>query len=188
MWKRVEQPNQVLVRRLAGVGVVVLLTMPLAGCRFVNPAAAARPVTSQDVAGAAGWTRIATTADYFVVANVLPGERMYTATEVAAQHPTVGELIISGVGQPLGANVRHVEAHIYDRATGMPIANLNPSIEVLNRTTGQRVQITSALMQDVAIGDLDIHYGNNVAVMGDSDLTLTVTVGTEVVTLDGHLD
>ena len=137
---------------------------------------------------AAGWTRIAVTDNYLVVANVLPGEPMFTAAEAADQHPTEGELIISGPGRALGVNSRHVEAHVYDRATGVPLANLTPRIEVLNRTTGEKIEVERTLMQDVNIGALDIHYGNNVVIAGNCDLRLTVTIGDEEATLDGHLD
>ena len=172
----------------ARAATAIVFTTLLAGCRLVNSRADARPVTAQDVAAAAGWTRIATTAKYFVVANVLPGEHMYTQAERDAEHPTEGELIIAGIGNALGVDVRHVEAHIYDRATGTPLSNVTPSIEILNRTTGQRIHVTPTLMQDIAIGPLDIHYGNNVVVSGNSDLTLAITIGDEAVTVDGHLD
>lgn len=137
---------------------------------------------------AAGWTRIAATNSYLVVANVLPGEKMFTAAEVQRQHPTEGELIIAGTGRPPGAESRHVEAHVYDRKTGLPLSNLEPKIVLLNRTTGERIDVESTLMQDVNVGALDIHYGNNVTVTGNSDVRLSVTIGEEEVILDGHLD
>jgi len=175
-------------RRWAGAACAVAVSTLLAGCRLVSSPADAHAVTDQDVAAAAGWTRIATTARYFVVANVLPGEQMFTRAQADAQHPIEGELIVSGLGNPLGVNVRHVEAHIYDRITGLPLSDITPSIEILNRTTGERIEVAPALMQDVTLGKPDLHYGNNVIVKGDSDLTLTVTIGHEAVTLDGHLD
>ena len=144
--------------------------------------------TEQDVAAAAGWTRIAVTRSYFVVANVLPGEQMFTAQEAEATHPTQGELIISGTGRAVGAYVRHIEAHIYDRQTGLPLANREPTIDVFNRTTGEHIKVEATLMQDLETGSLDIHYGNNVVVAGDSELRLTITIGNEEVTVDGHLD
>ncbi|MEP7047544.1 MAG: hypothetical protein ABI949_12730 [Ilumatobacteraceae bacterium] len=141
-----------------------------------------------DVAAVAGWTRIATTRSYLVVANVLPGEVMFTAAEAEAAHPTEGELIIRGIGDRVGPNVRHVEAHVYDRATGLPLSNVKPTISLLNLTTGDHIEVESTLMQDVNIGAPDIHYGNNIAVVGNSDVRLTVTINDEEVTLDGHLD
>ena len=189
MLTRRRPPNRGSRRLRSGrVAPAILLVGSLCGCRLVSSRADARAVTPQDVADAAGWTRIVTTPKYFVVANVLPGEHMYTQAEEDAQHPTVGELIISGPGNPLGNSVRHVEAHIYDRTTGMPLSNLHPTIDVLNRTTGQRIPVRATLMQDIAIGALDIHYGNNVVVQGNCDITLTVTIGDEVVAFDGHLD
>lgn len=144
--------------------------------------------TEQDVASAAGWTRIAVTRSYLVVANVLPGERMFTVQEAEATHPTQGELIMSGTGRAVGAYVRHIEAHVYDRRTGLPLANLQPTIDVFNRTSGEHIEVEGTLMQDLEIGALDIHYGNNVVVAGNSDLRLTITIGDEEVTVDGHLD
>ena len=168
---------------------VLCLGAVLAACRLIGAEAIGHPSSDeQDVVAAAGWTRIATTEKYLVVANVLPGEQMFTAAEAQAEHPTEGELIIEGTGHALGANVRHVEAHIYDRRTGMPLTNVTPTIVVLNRTTGERTEVASTLMQDVNIGSLDIHYGNNVTIIGDSDLHLSVTVNGEEVSVDGHLD
>ena len=67
--------------------------------------------------------------------------------------PTVGEAILDGgVGDPTGLGVRHVEAHIYDRATGLPLSNIKPSIRVFNRTTGDHIDVPPTLMQDVIVG------------------------------------
>lgn len=163
---------------------VVLTSCQVLGANAVTAVAPA----AHGVVAAAGWTRIAATNTYLVVANVLPGEEMFTAAQTREQHPIEGELIISGMGRALGVDSRHVEAHVYDRSTGLPLANLKPRIVLLNRTTGQRIDVESTLMQDINIGALDVHYGNNVMVAGDSDLRLTVTIGAEEVTVDGHLD
>jgi hypothetical protein len=176
--------------RVLGLLGVVTLAAGLTACRSGhdgmsdgNPAD-----VEQEVVGAAGWTRIASTKSSLVVANVLPGERMFTSEEAAAEHPTVGELVIKGPAMPLGVNVRHIEAHIYDRTTGKPLSNVSPVIVVVNRTTGERSELVPTLMQDVSIGALDIHYGNNIRVPGNSDLSLSIAVGSEQVTVDGHLD
>jgi hypothetical protein len=141
-----------------------------------------------DIAGVAGWTRIAMTPRYLLVVNVLPSETMYTHSEMASMNPTVGEAILDGKGEPVGVGVRHVEAHIYDRATGIPVSDVKPSIRIFNRTTGDRIDVPPTLMQDVVIGGPDIHFGNNVPVRGDSDISVEVVVGDEGVTVDGHLD
>ena len=172
--------------------VAVMLTAlvgSVSACRFVSTDQRIGGATvEQEVAKVAGWTRIATTERYLVVANVLPGERMFTSAQAAAENPTEGELIIRGPGNPIGAHVRHVEAHVYDRTTGLPLSNVTTAILLLNRTTGERVAVEPTLMQDVNIGALDIHYGNNVIVTGSSDVRLTITINGQEVTLDGHLD
>ncbi|MGZ7035915.1 MAG: hypothetical protein ACXVIQ_11950, partial [Ilumatobacteraceae bacterium] len=131
----------------------------------------------------------ALTIHYLLVVNVLPSERMFSDAEMRSLSPTEGEQILDkGVGDPIGLGIRHVEAHIYNRATGLPISSIKPSIRVFNRTTGDHVDVPATLMQDVVIGSSDIHYGNNVPVSGNSDISLAITVGDEEVTVDGHLD
>jgi mRNA degradation ribonuclease J1/J2 len=178
-------PRYSFVRTAAVLAAFAVLT----SCQIRGAAAVTDARSNEDhVVAAAGWTRIAATDTYLVVANVLPGEQMFTAAEAQEQHPIEGELIISGTGRALGVDSRHVEAHVYDRSTGLPLANLKPHIVLLNRTTGQHIEVESTLMQDVNIGAIDIHYGNNVTVVGNSDLRLTVTIGDEEAILDGHLD
>lgn len=136
----------------------------------------------------AGWTRAVLSESYLVVVNVLPAEPMFDMAEHAKTHATEGELIIEGSGQPTGTHMRHVEAHIYDRSTGEVVTDVVPRIVVTNRTTGEVVDVEPTLMQDVNIGVPDQHFGNNVMIMPDSDLTLRVTLGDEEVSVDGHLD
>jgi len=180
-----------MARRVVPVVAVVAAAVSFAACgvlRDDGPAKVDAAAAEQDVVSAAGWTRIATTKDYLLVVNVLPGEHMFTAEEMQRDHPVEGEQIIKGPGNSLGPNVRHVEAHVYDRTTGLPLSNVTTSIVVVNRTTGVKITVTPTLMQDVNIGALDIHYGNNIEIPGDSDLSLSITVNGQGVTVDGHLD
>ncbi|HEY7628713.1 MAG TPA: hypothetical protein VH761_16700 [Ilumatobacteraceae bacterium] len=175
-----------IARLLAGAAT---LALSLTSCDLIRDNAAEHHhADADDVAAVAGWTRIALTPSYLLVVNVLPSEAMYTDDEMQAMSPTEGEAILDGPGEPVGLGVRHVEAHIYDRRTGIPLSNVEPTIRVFNRTTGDRVEVAPTLMQDVIIGGPDIHYGNNVAVRGDSDISVQVAVGDEEVTVDGHLD
>jgi len=160
----------------------------LAACSALRTEVIAEMEDADDVVAAAGWTRAVATEHYLVVVNVLPGEAMFTHAEHQQHHPTEGELILSGEGEPLGPTSRHVEAHIYDRATGLATSDAVPTITMVNRTTGERIEVEPTLMQDVNIGALDRHFGNNVAVPSDSDLSITVVVAGEEVTVDGHLD
>ena len=173
-------------RRPLSCLLVAFLVVGLTSCDVIHNEDA--HVDSADVATVAGWTRIAQTTQYLLVVNVLPGERMFTKDEMRSMNPTVGEAILDGEGEPIGPGVRHVEAHIYDRKTGLPLSNVKPTIRVINRTTGERADVPPTLMQDVVVGAPDIHWGNNVPVTGDSDISLAITVDNEEVTVDGHLD
>lgn len=169
--------------------LVPLFALGLTSCDVISNDAPNTHADAGDVSAVAGWTRIALTTHYLLVVNVLPSERMFSDAEMKSLNPTVGEEILDhGVGDPTGIGVRHVEAHIYDRSTGLPISTIKPSIRVFNRTTGDHVDVPPTLMQDVVVGSSDIHYGNNVPVRSNSDISLAVTVGNEAVTVDGHLD
>ena len=171
-------------------GALALATGSLAACSVLrtNAVDESKIETADAVAGASGWTRAVLSEHYLVIVNVLPGEEMFTDDEKMSMHPTEGELILDGPGNDIGEHVRHVEAHVYDRATGAVVANVVPTITVTNRTTGEVLDVEPTLMQDLNIGEIDRHYGNNVMIMPDSDLQVHVTVGDEEVSVDGHLD
>lgn len=160
----------------------------LAGCSllFANVATAKKDMRT--VESVAGFTRMASTGKYLVVVNVLPGEEMYTATEVAQRRPAKGEMTYGAKGRPTGPQVRHVEAHIYDRLTGLPLLEPRPVITVTDKQTGNRVTVPSKLMADVNIGKNDIHFGDNVLLPGNRDITVQVTLNDLEVSVDGHLD
>jgi hypothetical protein len=169
--------------------LVPLLALGLTSCDVIGSNAENTHADAGEVAAVAGWTRIALTTHYLLVVNVLPSETMFSDMQMKSMNPTVGEAILDhGVGDPVGMGVRHVEAHVYDRSTGLPLSNIKPAIRVFNRTTGDHIDVPPTLMQDVVIGSPDIHYGNNVPVRGNSDISLAITVGSEEVTVDGHLD
>ena len=163
----------------------------LTACGVLRADAAPKPSAAESrqmVSEVSGWTRAVTTAHYLVVVNVLPSEHMMTRAEMNAMHPTEGELIINGEGLPQGTAIRHVEAHIYDRSTGKALTGVVPTLKLVNRTTGETIDVPPTLMQDVIIGPLDLHFGNNVPVVGNSDISVQVTVAGEEVSVDGHLD
>lgn len=177
--------GQLLTRLL----LLPLVAFGLTSCDVIGSDSPNTHADAAEVSAVAGWTRIALTAHYLLVVNVLPSETMFTDMQMKSMSPTVGEAILDhGVGDPVGIGVRHVEAHVYDRSTGLPLSNIKPAIRVFNRTTGDHVDVPPTLMQDVVIGSPDIHYGNNVPVSGNSDISLAITVGSEEVTVDGHLD
>lgn len=186
------KPNRATTLRPQAVVVAFSIVgfgaLTACGVLRVNAAPLSPEATKAAIEAVSGWTRTVATADYVVVVNVLPSERMMTRAEVNALHPTEGELVINTPGQPQGPETRHVEAHIYDRSTGIALTSVVPTIRVKNHATGDVVDVPSVLMQDVNIGPLDLHFGNNVRVVGDSDISVIVTVNGELVTVDGHLD
>jgi hypothetical protein len=174
-------------RCTVALGILSLASL-VTGCALVGPT---EPIDADahaaEVASVAGWTRIATSKNYLVVANVLPAEEMFTSEEFEAEHPTEGELALHGGGAPTGPDVRHIEAHVYDRATGDTVAEADVTIAVVDQSTGERTEVPAVIMQDVNVGAADLHFGNNVVVPGATDLRLEITVNGEEVTLDGFL-
>jgi hypothetical protein len=190
-------PTDATARRSGGrwwhVGVATVATVALgalASCSALRTDSIdeSKVETASAVAAASGWTRAVVSEHYLVIVNVLPGESMFTDDEKMSMHPTEGELILNGKGNQTGEHVRHVEAHVYDRATGAVITDVTPTITVTNRTSGDIIEVAPTLMQDINIGEIDRHYGNNVMIMPDSDLQVRVSVGREEVSVDGHLD
>jgi hypothetical protein len=177
-------------KRLAIVTLLLLSTGVVAACSVLRVGVTPidQDANAVAVASAAGWTRTVSTEHYLFVVNVLPAEEMFTAAEHLAHHQTVGEMILVGDGVPLGPNMRHVEAHIYDISTGLALTDHVPTIVLSNRTTGEVSNVPPTLMQDVNIGALDRHFGNNVYVTPNSDISVKVSVNGEEVSVDGHLD
>lgn len=135
----------------------------------------------------AGLTKVATTADYIVVVNVLPAEEMFTEQQYADQHPTVGELVVDGKPTPRPPSSRHAEAHIYSQVTGLPVSDIRPTMRLIDRQTGETKPIDATLMQDVLIGEPDLHFGSNVVIPSGHEFTIVITIGSQEVSVDGVL-
>jgi len=181
-----------LAKRLAIGSLIIVATISLTTAivdgGFWESANEHLQVSSLRVSDVAGFTKIGFTTGHIVVVNVLPGEEMYSPAEVEQQHPLAGELSLEGVGTELAENSRHVEAHIYDRTTGLPITTVVPTIEVTNRTTGEVYMVNPVRMQDVVTGAPDVHFGDNVSIAGGSEITVRVSLGDgEEVVVSGHL-
>lgn len=142
----------------------------------------------RSVESVAGFTRMASTGKYLVVVSVLPGEDIYTAAEVSDRRPAKGVLTYGAKGLGVGPQVRHVEAHIYDRLTGLPLVEPRPVITVTDKKSGNRITVPSKLMSDINVGKTDVHFGDNIVLPGDRDISVEVTLNDLEVTIDGHLD
>lgn len=126
-----------------------------------------------------------TTASYVVALNVGPPEVMYSQDQVASQHPTTGELMLGGTMTDVsGPDVRHLEAHICNRASGSVLTGANPTIRVRDTTAATPSQdLPVAEMQGVTSGTSDYHYGNNAVLHTGHIYAITVTLHGETANL-----
>jgi hypothetical protein len=79
-----------------------------------------------------------------------------------------------------GASVHHIEAHVYDLATGAPEADVMPFIAMTDQATGITTQLAPVMaMYGVAEGLDDLHYGNN-ALLPPSIYTFVIIVDNDL--------
>lgn len=172
-------------RRWAGTGLLVLVALGMSACgalRLTTVSAVNPPAEKYS-----GFTKVATSEHYIVVVNVLPAEEMFTPAENARLHPTVGELVIDGKPTPRSREGRHTEAHIYAKDTGLVLSNVRPQMTLIDRNTGQVRDVDATLMQDVIVGEPDLHFGSNIVIPSGHEITIVVDVGSERVSIDGKV-
>jgi hypothetical protein len=103
-----------------------------------------------------------TTDKYLIVLDILAPEQMYTEADVTKQHPGAGELVVNGKATPTtGVNLRHMEVHVYDRATGAVVMGEHPKLTMSDYTDDVTYAIDATEMRDIVIGAIDDHYGSN---------------------------
>lgn len=141
-------------RLLRCAACIVTLALGVAGCGSSSH-------SNQSFATKVGDNKLAFTQDYMVVFNIVPPEHMYQPAQAQTLHPTEGEYILKGYMAPIHPDSRHFEAHIYNRATGLPVKGLEPKITVTDTDNGQVRDVYPTWMQDVVVGSRDFHYGNN---------------------------
>jgi hypothetical protein len=135
-------------------------------------------------------TRTATTASYKLVLDVGPVETMYTQAEVQAKHPKTGEVMVGGgmgmAGMSMGSGNRHLEVHVYSRATGKVLAKAPSSIRLTDESAmgsmAMPVKVGVVAMEGVGEGRSDLHYGDNVHLTVGHTYKVVVTVGGEKAT------
>lgn len=164
---------------LAGVAPVTALL----GCGGAGQASASSSPggSCQGSAGVAS----ATTPNYIVAMQVGEPEMMYSPQQVAASHPSTGEVMLGGMMADVsGANAHHLEAHICRRSTGAVLTGAQPTITLTDTTAGTTPQnVPVAVMQGVDAGTSDYHYGNNVTFMPGHSYTVTVRINGETAVL-----
>ncbi len=148
----------------------------------------------------------ATSPKYKMVLDVNPTEAMYTAAQVAAQHPTSGEMMLrgqmtnmSGAGGSAstmmgstsemngsgGANARHLEVHICSVSTGHVVQDAQPTITLVDHSSAGMVdKVSVAVMEGIGSGVKDLHYGNNVTMSAGHAYTVTVHLNGDTTTFN----
>lgn len=141
-------------RPLRAAACIAALALAVAGCGSSSH-------SNQSFVTKVGDNQLAFTHDYMVVFNIVPPEHMYQPAQAKTLHPEEGEYILKGYMAPIHPDSRHFEAHIYNRASGLPAKGLEPKITVTDADTGQVRNVYPTWMQDVVVGPRDFHYGNN---------------------------
>jgi len=156
-------------------------------------------------------TQTQTVGSFNLTLMVGPQEQMYTQDQAGQQHPTSGEVMVSGsmtmpgatpmaamgaattpasgMSMPTGdQNTRHLEVHVADATSGQTIMNATVTIQVIDNTAnGMATDVPIATMYGVTAGTTDFHYGNNVEMPVNRDYTVKVTVNGQAVTFTFHL-
>jgi hypothetical protein len=116
----------------------------------------------------------AQTAHYRLELQIGPTEMMYMPNEVAAKHPSDGEVMVGGVmgtamnmsmGMSMGMempNARHLEVHVYPLGKDTAVTNAKVKILVTDLTAKKTQKVAAAKMYGIKEGPSDTHYGNNV--------------------------
>lgn len=182
--------GQGLVRVGTGIlAMVVGLALLLAGGRsWLAGVGASDQGTSTNVVGEQGMTQVTTTQRFIVVLNVVPPERMLTAEQARAGGAAQdAELIISGSQGRIGPLTRHTEVHVYDRRTGAAVSDALVRMTLQDQTAGTTTEIPATTMQDLVLGPIDAHYGNNADLPIGHHFLLTAQIDADEATFSGTL-
>ena len=175
--------EDVLVTRATSGGKVHLIAR-------LTPLIALVALLSATAAPAATITRHAETKTYKLTFDVGPLETMYTRAQVKTMHPKTGEVMVgssmSGSGMSMGKGTRHLEVHVYSRATGKVLTNIVPRIGIRDKTAmssmNMTVKVPAIAMEGVGQGTADLHYGNNVPLTAGHIYEVVVTVDKQAAT------
>lgn len=163
------------MRFVRGAAAICLLAL-VCGCGSV-----ARP-TGSSVVGCkpqAG-KQIVLTRSYRYTLRLGAPENMYMPYQVRANHPKHGEAMLRGVMSSAssllwGGPIRHLEVQICATRTSAVVTHAKPRIIVVDATTGRTRKLPVAVMEDVAVGTADLHYGNNISMSAKHRYLISVT-------------
>jgi hypothetical protein len=125
----------------------------------------------------------AETQHYRLQLQIGPKEAMVSEAEVAAKHPTSGEVMARGrmtgmaMSHDMAMDERHLEVHVVSRATTHVVTNARCRITVTADAGGKSMQVSPAAMYGVKEGRTDWHYGNNVALPAGAYTILVLVNG-----------
>jgi len=127
----------------------------------------------------------ASTARCRLELQIGPTEKMFTPAEVAAKHPTEGEVMVSGkmsmttggMSMEMG-DTRHLEVHVYALADGKVVTNAHVAIALTDASSKKADEVAIAKMYGIKEGIPDTHYGNNVS-LPPGTYSIAVTVNGE---------
>lgn len=125
-----------------------------------------------------------TTANYVFKLTLGMPEQMWTPAQVKVKHPTTGEVMLMGTmggAMAMGGSQRHLEVHITSRGTGKVVIGAHPTISAIDTMAknAMTIKVPVAEMQGVSAGTADLHYGNNVHLVGGHVYKVTVTLNTD---------
>ena len=154
-----------------------------------------------------------TVGSYKLTLMIGSQEQMYTQQQFDQQHPTSGEVMVSGTmtmpegtpmagmgtttsgmgtptsGMAMGStDTKHLEVHVAD-ATGKTVTDATVTIEVIDNTAqNMSTNVPISTMYGVQQGMSDLHYGNNVTMPANRDYTVNVTVNGQQAVFKFHLN
>lgn len=173
-------------------------TSPAPGAAAGTAAPVSVPASSEcATAAAVAGAQTVATADYYLVMGVGEAEQMYTKSQVEADKPTSGEVMMGGtmmgasasgtstsssgmedmpgMGGSTDAGTRHVEVKICNRQTGKLVTDKMPTM-TMGAMNAAMASMPVAQMQGVGKGTADTHYGNNLPMTTGTEYTITCTV------------
>ena len=173
--------------RLKHVSVLIsaAVALTVAGCGGSSSTTTVATAAQGPACDTQGSSAVAGTATYKMVLVIGPVEQMYAPSDVSANHPSTGEVMLGGaMADASGPNARHLEVHICQAVGGAVVTGANPTIDLADATTGQPAQsVAVAEMQGVASGINDLHYGNNVTIVPGHKYSAAVSLNGENATL-----
>jgi hypothetical protein len=122
------------------------------------------------------------TKSYVFKLSLGMAEQMWTPAQVRAQHPKTGEVMLTGSmmagAMSMGRSQRHLEVHITSRATDKVVMGAHPTMSAIdaNVKNAMMIKVPVATMEGVITGAVDMHYGNNVALVAGHTYRVTITL------------